>query len=87
MDSLVFSESCEKYTDLLRKEDIKRKGLDELVPMQKMLQPEERQMSDDEFLTLANEGLYTKSKEADVWFPRCQMHKFFIFGDCRAANA
>ena len=66
MDSLVFSEFCEKYTDLLRKEDIKRKGLDELVPMHKMLQPEERQLSDDEFLTLANEGLYTKSKEADV---------------------
>ena len=65
MDSLVFSEFCEKYTDLLRKEEMKRKGLNELSPM---YQPEEEQQSsEEEFLTLAHEGNYIKSKEADVW--------------------
>ena len=62
MDSLVFSEFCDRYCNILRKEERKRLGLNELTP----LQPQRNHLDDDDFLTLANEGRYTKSKEADV---------------------
>jgi hypothetical protein len=84
MDSLVFSEFCEHYCDLLRREEKKRLGLDDILPMlplqqqqqqhqqqqqQKQQQQQQRQQrppDEDDFLTLANEGKYTKSREADV---------------------
>ncbi len=68
MDSLVFSEFCEHYCDLLRREEKKRLGLDDILPMLPLQQQQQQQRppDEDDFLTLANEGKYTKSREADV---------------------
>ncbi len=66
MDSLVFSEFCEHLTELLRKEQKKELGLQNIIPMNPLLEDRRPPSQEDDFLTLANEGNYLKSREADV---------------------
>ena len=69
MDSLVFSEFCEHYTEMLRREQKKDLGLHNILPMSPLLEAPDNRRSpsrEDNFLTLANEGNYLKSREADV---------------------
>ena len=63
MDALVFAEFCDQFCAILRKEKAKQAGRLEipLLPFQP-----EPPLNEDDFLTLANEGRYTKAREADV---------------------
>jgi len=64
MDSLVFSEFCDRYCAVLRKVERERLGLNELLPTQ----PQRNHLDDDDdaFLAYATEGHYTTATAADV---------------------
>ena len=59
MDSLVFSEFCDRYCNILRKEERKRLGLNELTP----LQPQRNHLDDDDFDVHLVEGNRAKDLE------------------------
>jgi hypothetical protein len=48
----------------LKKEENQRFGFDDRIPLGNTVKPEED--LDDSFMRLAHEGIYSKSKEADV---------------------
>lgn len=57
----IFSEFCECLTKLIKKDANNKLGYDDRITLDK---PDED--TDDNFLRLAHEGLYSKAKEADV---------------------
>jgi hypothetical protein len=68
----IFSEFCERLTKLLVKERNQELGRDDTIQLKSLGHPkdgnleEDDDLDDDSFMKMAHEGLYSKSREADV---------------------